>query len=331
MRVPGIPYVQGRNAYTDRDGRKFGIAIHNTSNDASDSAEASFATRRTDGVSAHFYVDGDSVTQSVDTRDRVGHAGSQEGNDNAIAVEITGANGWTRQQWLTGVAWDLLGRVLAQVIRHHWPDGSFAVRRASVAEMRANPKVKALYGHDDMRRAWGGTTHTDPGPSFPWDRLTGAINAALRPAVPALPEEDDMPTIADILAADVVEGDGAYPLGRTVWEARQHAMAANTRTARMEAMLTAMATQLGVVAADVDQVEELAAANLDAVRAGVAQILAAITADPDNDIVLTDAQITDLAARLAPVLTATPVQVAPDSVAAIADASARATIAEIAD
>jgi hypothetical protein len=181
MKVPGVTYVQGRNSYVDRDGDKFGIAIHNTSNDASDTAEASYATRRADGVSSHFYCDKDSVTQSLDTNARAGHAGSSTGNENAIAVEITGANGWSRATWLNSVAWAELGRVLAYVCRAY----GIQVRRASVAEMRSNPKVKAFYSHDDMRQAWGGTTHTDPGPNFPWDRLFQAVNQAMGNPPPA--------------------------------------------------------------------------------------------------------------------------------------------------
>ena len=90
MRVPGVPYVQGRNAYTDADGTKYGIAIHNTANDATAEGEASYATRRTDGISSHFYCDADSLIQSLDTTSRAGHAGSSEGNQHAVAVEITG-------------------------------------------------------------------------------------------------------------------------------------------------------------------------------------------------------------------------------------------------
>jgi hypothetical protein len=51
--------------------------------------------------------------------------------------------------------------------------------------MKSNPKVRAFYGHDDMRRAWGGTTHTDPGGGFPWDRLFAAVNEHLKPPPPA--------------------------------------------------------------------------------------------------------------------------------------------------
>lgn len=173
MRIPGVPYVQGRNTYGTST--KYGIAIHNTSNDATAEGEASYATRRTDGTSAHLYVDNNSIIQSLDTSSRAGHAGSRTGNDHAVAVEITGVNGWTRAQWLERVAWDKLGAALAHVVRKY----GIQVRRASVTEMKANPRVKAFYGHNDMRLAWGGTTHTDPGPAFPWDRLFSAVNAAL--------------------------------------------------------------------------------------------------------------------------------------------------------
>lgn len=173
MKVPGIPFVQGRNDYTDQDGRKYGIAIHNTSNDATAENEASYATRRTDGISAHFYVDNDSIIQSLDTGDKAGHAGSYNGNENAIAVEITGTNDKSRAWWLENVAWDKLGYTLASVCKYYGID----VRRASVSEMKSNPKVKAFYSHNDMRLAWDGTTHTDPGPNFPWDRLFQAVNA----------------------------------------------------------------------------------------------------------------------------------------------------------
>src|SRR5262245_58840534 len=143
MRVTGIPYIQGCNAYTDKDHSKYGIAIHNTSNDASASGEADYATRREDGVSSHFYVDGVDVIQSLDTIDRAGHAGSNTGNENAIAIEITGANDKSRQWWLDNVNWDLFGRVLRDLCEAY----GIAARRASVSEMQSNPKVKAFYSH----------------------------------------------------------------------------------------------------------------------------------------------------------------------------------------
>lgn len=190
MKVSGIHFVQGKNAYSDVDGKKYGIAVHNTANNASAVAEASYATRRTDGVSAQFYADRTTVIQSLDTNTRAGHAGSSIGNDNAIAFEFTGTNDKSRQWWLENVNWSLVGRVTADVCRYH----NIEVRRASVAEMKTNPKVRAFYSHDDMRRAWGGTTHTDPGPNFPWDVLFANVNTHLNPPPPVQEDEEDMPT-----------------------------------------------------------------------------------------------------------------------------------------
>lgn len=176
MLVPGIRFVQGRNAYHDADGKKYGIGVHNTSNNASAANEAINATHRTDGVSAHLYGDNREVIQSLDTVDRAGHSGTSIGNENAVAIEITGVNGWSRQQWLDNVSWTAVGLALAHVVRFY----GIEVRHASVAEMRANPKVKAFYSHNDMRLAWPGTTdHTDPGPNFPWDVLFAHVNGGL--------------------------------------------------------------------------------------------------------------------------------------------------------
>lgn len=262
MRVPGIPYVQGRNGYSDSDGTKTGIAIHNTSNDATAEQEASYATRRTDGISAHFYVDSNSIVQSLDTNARAGHAGSSEGNQNAVAVEITGVNAWTRQQWLDRVAWDKLGAVLAVVCKRY----GIQVRRASVSEMKSNPKVKAFYGHNDMRLAWGGTSHTDPGPNFPWDRLFAAVNAALNPTAP----EDDMSERAEQQINSVFNGlfYGGTSMGRSV-----DPDGSGSRTAG-----NSLVAKLDYVMARIDAQELRVAAVLAAVadRSATTEILARV-------------------------------------------------------
>jgi hypothetical protein len=177
MKVPFIPYVQGRNRYIDTDGKHYGWAIHNTSNaTATAKQEAAYAARRTDGVSSNFYHDKVDVIQSIDTNDKCGHAGSKTGNENAMCSEFSGLNSNTRAWWLANVNWERTGRVIAYVLDNDPDYVGFQVRRASVQEMKDNPKVKAFYSHDDMRRAWGGTTHTDPGNNFPWDKLFEVVN-----------------------------------------------------------------------------------------------------------------------------------------------------------
>ena len=201
MKVPGIPFVQGCNWSADPDGTKYGIAIHNTSNNASAANEAKNGEHRTDDVSSHFYVDKTQVIQSLDTTVKAWHSGSNNGNNNAVSVEITGTNDKSRQWWLDNVAWTKLGQVLAAVCKNY----GIAVTRAPVTIMANNPKVKAFYGHDDMRRAWGGTTHTDPGPNFPWDRLFQAVNAAMGDDVSA----------EDVWTFKMPQGDST-----NLWEAR---------------------------------------------------------------------------------------------------------------
>jgi len=212
MRIPGIPFHQGRNDYTDGDGRHYGFAIHNTSNTASDENEASYADHRTDGTSSHFYVDADSVIQSLDTDAKAGHAGSRYGNENAIAFEITGTNDKSRQWWLDNVAWDRLGYVIAYILQHDPDYAGFQVRRANVSEMRTNPSVKAFYSHDDMRQAWGGTDHTDPGPGFAWDRLFSAVNAALGGGDDMDAKQDERLKNVDTWLRQLVELEDQVPL-----------------------------------------------------------------------------------------------------------------------
>lgn len=236
MRIPNVKYVQGRNSYDDKDDWKYGVAIHNTSNDASAADEASYATRRTDGVSAHLYVDDREIIQSIDLLARTGHAGSNNGNEHAVSVEVTGLNSWSRDKWLKSVNWSALGSALA------WVCGQFGitVRRASVSEMRSNPKVKAFYSHDDMRQAWGGTDHTDPGPNFPWDRLFEAVLSGGAPPATAaeedaLPEEEEDAMIVTHVHAKAKDGKplrfglGIVSGGKLIWLETPDQAAANAR------------------------------------------------------------------------------------------------------
>jgi hypothetical protein len=86
-----------------------------------------------------------------------------------------------------------VGEIMAYLIKNDPDFRDFQVRRASTRDMQINPKIRAFYGHDDMRRAWGGTDHTDPGPNFPWDKLFASVNKYL--------EDEDM-AYTDWPAAD---------------------------------------------------------------------------------------------------------------------------------
>jgi hypothetical protein len=154
--------------YTERLTQKRYIAIHNTSNTnlASAEAEASYAKRRLDSVSAHYYVDPDSIVQSLNTNWRAWHAGSTQGNDDGIAYEYVGLNSKSRAWWLANIAWDLAARQTAIDCRT-W---NIEPRALTLSEIRAGVKT-GFITHNQMRQAWGGTTHDDPGDNFPMDHL----------------------------------------------------------------------------------------------------------------------------------------------------------------
>src|SRR5690606_18098048 len=84
----------------------------------------------------------------------------------AISYEITGLTSWSRQKWLSSVAWPLLA---TQILRDCQAHG-IEPRRLTVEQIKSG-KLTGIITHNDMRLAWGGTDHTDPGPNFPIDHL----------------------------------------------------------------------------------------------------------------------------------------------------------------
>lgn len=169
-----IPFDGPPAEYGETSYRKRYVIIHNTSNDASDTTEADYAQRRTDGTSSHYYADADSITQSLRTEYGANHVGSATGNRHGISYEITGANAKPRAWWMSNVAWPLLARQIARDCR------KWSIRPAlmSIEEMR-DGKSTGIATHDMARRAWGGTTHTDPGPNFPLDYLISLVQIEL--------------------------------------------------------------------------------------------------------------------------------------------------------
>jgi N-acetyl-anhydromuramyl-L-alanine amidase AmpD len=242
------------------------IAIHNTSNDATAEGEASYAKRRADSVSSHYYVDNNSILQSLDTNLRAYHAGSTIGNSQAIAYEITGGNSKSRAGGLANVAWPLLARQIATDCREH----DIEPRLLTVAEIRAGSKT-GIITHDQMRQAWGGTTHTDPGPNFPLDHLLAVVQAEM---------EDDMTPEQDRLLRNV---ERILTTGWSGRDAEGIKYTANDPGRVLKNPLTALEAKLAELAArpqdDVDEAA-LAAALAPLLEQGASadEIAAAVTA-----------------------------------------------------
>lgn len=157
------------NSYGGSKTTKKWIVIHNTSNDAPAENEASYAKRRTDSVSSHYYVDDERIIQSLNTDFRAFHVGSTTGNSGGISYEITGVNSKTRSWWLDNVRWDLM----AAQIRKDCAAHGITPRLLTIDEIKSGNT--GIMTHDQARLAWGGTDHTDPGPNFPMDHLVALV------------------------------------------------------------------------------------------------------------------------------------------------------------
>jgi hypothetical protein len=254
--------------FSTTSARKKYIAIHNTSNNATADAEASYATRRTDSVSSHYYVDKIKIIQSLDTRLKAWHAGSSQGNTYAIAYEFVGTNDKSRTWWLQNVNWDAAAKIIASDMRE-W---GIANRHITVAQMQAG-NVTGIVTHDDMRRAWGGTTHDDPGPNFPMDHLINKISQYLSGGSGGGMEIDMAGEIAD---AALKQLDGRNALGE-VYLRLLSGTSANDPKYAYGINLTAISQKLDELlakqTADVDE-DAIAAKVIAAVAPGIAKAVA---------------------------------------------------------
>jgi N-acetyl-anhydromuramyl-L-alanine amidase AmpD len=150
------------------------IVIHTTEgSEGSESAEngALYDQRRTDGTSAHFYVDSNSIVQCVKTAD-ISHTARVTGNRHGIHIEICGRAGQSDNQWNDDVSVATLRQValLCRTLLNKYSIPIVKLTTSQVASKRVG-----FCGHNNISDAFGESDHWDPGPNFPWSRLFDLI------------------------------------------------------------------------------------------------------------------------------------------------------------
>jgi hypothetical protein len=175
---PNLPYVQAAGYTRGRpDGPPLWIVVHDMeASETSDRAEATAAyfANPSDGrsVSSHYCADVNSVVQCVRLRDSAWTVGNRPGNNRGINWEFAGFAQQSRAQWLDTYGRGMF-RVAAPTIRADMATYGIPLRRCSIDDLRA--RRKGITSHNDLRIAFGTTTHTDPGPAFPWDVFLGIL------------------------------------------------------------------------------------------------------------------------------------------------------------
>jgi hypothetical protein len=195
-----IPFLQAEKYARGRpDGPPLWIVVHTMQEDElGDRAEAvanyfAFHTGSR-SVSSHYTADSNSIVQCVRLADTAWTVGNRPGNNRGINWEFAGRAEQTKAQWADAYSQAML-RLAAPVIRRDMTRYSIPARWCTDADLR--DRRPGLTTHAQLGLVFGGTTHWDPGPNFPFDGFLAMI------------EEDDMGYLAwsnedrDALARDV--------------------------------------------------------------------------------------------------------------------------------
>lgn len=142
------------------------IVIHSLEAPARRGMAWSLATGWLQGerVSIHAITDPGESIDMVPLDTVAYHCGG--GNQRGVGDEVTGYAAWTRAQWLEPEPFAAL-RLDARKVAEQAKELGIPLRWLKIAQLRAGER--GLCFHNDVRLAFGGTTHTDPGPGFPDD------------------------------------------------------------------------------------------------------------------------------------------------------------------
>lgn len=171
---PELQFIQAECVTKGRpDGPPLWVVIHDMeAHETPDRAESTARYFADPGngrnVSSHYTADDNSVVQCVLLGDVACTVGNRPGNYRGINWELAGFAAQTRQQWLDPFGIDMFDQIVP-IMQKDMIKYGIPIRRCSVDDLKAFRK--GVTSHNDLRLAFGGTTHTDPGPNFPWDYL----------------------------------------------------------------------------------------------------------------------------------------------------------------
>jgi N-acetyl-anhydromuramyl-L-alanine amidase AmpD len=122
--------------------------------------------------SAHICVDNNSIVQCV--KDSYIAYGAGGGNDDAIHIELAGYGAQKKSDWLDhySIACLALGADAAAqyCLKYELPPVKLTNQQLLAGKA-------GIVGHDQITTVYKISTHTDPGPFFPWPRFMAMVRA----------------------------------------------------------------------------------------------------------------------------------------------------------
>lgn len=125
---------------------------------------ARFFANKSTRASAHLCIDNNSIVQCVKDNDIA--AAAPGANTDGIHLELAGFAKQTREEWLDTYGVLLLDNA-ADAAAQYCLKYDIPVRQLRNAEL-ATPGAKGIVGHMQVTEVFKKSTHTDPGPNFPW-------------------------------------------------------------------------------------------------------------------------------------------------------------------
>jgi N-acetyl-anhydromuramyl-L-alanine amidase AmpD len=175
--VVAYPFIESPNV-TRTGGRRIDLIVLHTMEMTEDAraAENCAAWFRSPAAraSAHYCVDVDSVVQCVADEDVAWHAPGA--NHDGIGIELAGRARQSRRAWTDPYSTAMLARsallvadlCLAYLIPATW---------LHAADLKAGKR--GITTHAAVSEAFKRSTHSDPGPNFPFERYVAMVHTAL--------------------------------------------------------------------------------------------------------------------------------------------------------
>lgn len=174
---PAYPFVQAKNYYSGRQKPIRVIVIHTAEiaevNNAAENLAAWAAGPNAPMASWHFAIDADSVVQCVREEDTAFAAPGA--NSDGVQLELAGRAGQGAAGWADAYSQAVLrraARLVADLCRRH----GLPVAKVDAAGLLRGER--GITGHDAVTLAYRQSTHTDPGPTFPWAAFLEMVRAA---------------------------------------------------------------------------------------------------------------------------------------------------------
>lgn len=206
------------------------------------------------GGSAHYVCDGVSEQHCVPDNVVAWHAPP---NAHSIGIEICAEGGdypksYTRAQWLSDAVWPGVLRAAART-RELCDRYGVPMVKLSPADLAA--QRHGICGHVDVSNAFKQSTHSDPGPAFPWAEFMAAVTG----------KQGDNVSAADVWNTPLdnpytAKSGDTMPAGAQLAWAQTRSAQANDRATEARDAARAVGLAVGQMRGDIADVKEQLAA-----------------------------------------------------------------------